>query len=766
MLVTFIITIVTALANSLLALAVLFRAVPSRANRLFAFIIAGMSFWIVTLYVSELPVVSPLLWNRLVFLPAIPIGISFFYFSLLFADRSKTVLLNKISVYMVLLVGLLFVAFTFSPLIVQRLDYSSGRLELIRGPLHPLLVITFLFFMVAGLAVLVSKYWRLSGVPQLQIRYLSLGSAITTFFVALTNLIYPLITGSASLSLFGPLGTVFFVGFTTYAIAKHRLMDIRLAIRAFILKVLFGGIIAGGAYLVSRVFTMDLVETTEVNIGVAVTFAAFVVVFIYGPLDRFLRRVTDAVLFQREYNRQVLLNRLGKDLSESINLKELEGRIRYTLKEALRVQTIRFQLRNHSTDVLWEQVKAQPELIVYDEWVRDLEDRESDLRQQQREKVLARMRELEAAVVLPLPTAADTIGMILLGEKQGGDAFTSQDIDALETLRYQAGVAIENALLYQQVKDFNVELQKKVEQATRELSVKNKQLMEANIHLQELDQLKTDLVGMASHELKTPMTIIMSYLWMALNRQEEKVGRAEYQQYLQRAYESSQRLIDQVDDMLSVSKLEGGQTKLELEELDLAEVVGKVVEDLKTKAVEKGLKLELRPPAGPLPPAVIDKNRFIEIITNLVGNSVKYTDQGKIKVEMMSNTERAPEWVLKQEQDREGVEPVGKFLWVTVTDTGRGIAEKDIPRLFQKFGKLEQGDYVKSAETGGTGLGLYITKGLVELHGGSIWVESPPVAKLSLALQGSSETGEKGQGPVPDGTGQGSTFGFSVRAAG
>ena len=142
------------------------------------------------------------------------------------------------------------------------------------------------------------------------------------------------------------------------------------------------------------------------------------------------------------------------------------------------------------------------------------------------------------------------------------------------------------------------------------------------------------------------------------------------------------------------------------------------------------MALSLTVPIEPLPLAVIDEAKYAEIVINLIGNAIKYSDEGSIHVHFELSNNKSPTEVVNTHT----------YIWVHITDSGRGIANEDMPRLFKKFGKLEQGSFVRSAEAGGTGLGLYITKELVELHGGKIWVQSE--------------------------VGKGSTFSFSLRTAG
>jgi signal transduction histidine kinase len=318
----------------------------------------------------------------------------------------------------------------------------------------------------------------------------------------------------------------------------------------------------------------------------------------------------------------------------------------------------------------------------------------------------------EYMVVYPLSSKGKILGAIVFNLNRPYNELEKDELDLLEAFTDEAGIGIDSVRLYAEIQE------------------RNDELRVANDKLTQLDRMKDELVSIASHELRTPMTAIKSYLWMALNKQSENLN-PDLIKYLERAYISSDRMIDLVNDMLSASRLEGGRVELDLQACEVYPILEEVVEQLIPKANEKGLKMELKQETTNFHLGVIDANRIREVLFNIIGNSVKYTDSGSITVTLSEHTKISPD---------DGTELKGKknYLWIEVSDTGRGVAKEDMERLFKKFSKLEQESFTKTAETGGTGLGLYITKGLVELHGGKIWVKS-------------------------EGEGKGSTFGFSVR---
>ncbi|MBU0708411.1 HAMP domain-containing protein [Patescibacteria group bacterium] len=217
----------------------------------------------------------------------------------------------------------------------------------------------------------------------------------------------------------------------------------------------------------------------------------------------------------------------------------------------------------------------------------------------------------------------------------------------------------------------------------------------------ELDRMKLDFVAMAAHELRTPITSIMGYLSVL----EEEIGKdlkKEYQQFLNRALTSCNKLVALMENLLSITKIEKGEMGLHKKFVNWEELVKGHVEEFIPAAEDKNLKLSLVKAKTKIPSIEIDPLRIGEILNNLLSNAITYTKKGEVTV-----------WC---EYDRE------KNMVVThIKDTGQGIRKKNQEHLFEKFyrvsGLLEEGSK-------GTGLGLYIAKSIVEMHGGEIWVDS------------------------------------------
>jgi signal transduction histidine kinase len=259
--------------------------------------------------------------------------------------------------------------------------------------------------------------------------------------------------------------------------------------------------------------------------------------------------------------------------------------------------------------------------------------------------------------------------------------------------------------LKQQNKDLAAvlnELEEKREQLERvneELNRSNRELNEANAKLRELSELKEEFLALTTHDLRSPLTVISGVIsFFTSGRLGELTP--EQKNMVSMMERNAQTLIELVNDLLDVSKIESGTMRLDLTSIDLRGLLDEVRETMEPLAREKGIALEDEVGAG-VHEVEADRVKLRRIIVNLLSNALKFTPKGGR---------------VRLEAGREG-----GLMRVSVTDTGVGIAPEDVARLFDKY---EQARSRATRGEKGTGLGLYITRQLVELHGGKIAVES------------------------------------------
>lgn len=221
-------------------------------------------------------------------------------------------------------------------------------------------------------------------------------------------------------------------------------------------------------------------------------------------------------------------------------------------------------------------------------------------------------------------------------------------------------------------------------------------------HLKEVDRIKSDFVSAASHEFRTPLTSITMSVGLLLNRIAGDVN-AKQEQLLQVIREDCDRLNHLVSELLDLSRMESRKLEMSQEPSRLQNIVAASVRPLEMQIAEHGIALAVKPELKELPPVRVDANRIAWVFNNLVSNAIRYTPAGG-KIEIGGKTE-------------------GKWVLVSVRDTGVGISKENQTRIFEKFIQVQTGD---ETSMGGAGLGLAIAKEIVQGHGGKIWVESTP----------------------------------------
>ena len=251
----------------------------------------------------------------------------------------------------------------------------------------------------------------------------------------------------------------------------------------------------------------------------------------------------------------------------------------------------------------------------------------------------------------------------------------------------------------------------RLEQKSRELEAATAELRQANERLKELDRMKDDFVSMVTHELRTPLTSIRAF--SEILRQEPNVELVQRKRFLDIITKETERLTRLINQVLDLSKIESGRAEWHESQVDLKELIDDAVAGMGQVFEEKGIRVELNLPEA-VPCVRGDLDRIIQVLLNLLSNAVKFCDGASGRIEV----------ALSQQPD---------CLRVDVTDNGPGVSAADQAVIFEKF---RQGGDGLTNKPQGTGLGLPISRHIVEHHGGRLWVESPPGrgARFSFTL--------------------------------
>ncbi|MDP8264523.1 MAG: ATP-binding protein [Candidatus Aceula lacicola] len=253
--------------------------------------------------------------------------------------------------------------------------------------------------------------------------------------------------------------------------------------------------------------------------------------------------------------------------------------------------------------------------------------------------------------------------------------------------------------LYDLSRSFN-QMTKVLASTTAQLEEKNEILEKQKEELKKLDELKSEFVSMVSHELRTPMAIIKGSLSQLADKTVENTEEIR-QRLISISLNNIRRLTEMINNLLDLSKIEAGKIELRKENVDMVSVLREISQTFELKA--KDHKIEMRYRSSPESIMInIDRDKIIQVFMNLIGNSMKFVEKGFIEI---------------------SAEDKGDHVLCMVEDSGPGISKEDLEKVFSKFQQLGH-KVVNDPGTKGTGLGLSISKGLVELHGGRIWLES------------------------------------------
>ncbi len=587
------------------------------------------------------------------------------------------------------------------------------------GPLYIYFTLHFFGAVAFSLFILYREMLQKTGAAYSQLRYVFLSSLLgfsgggSVFFITFNVQVppYPVI-------LFALYPIVI-----TYAIVKYRLMDVRTVVfRSFIFSLSLA--------IVTLVFTLlsslfGLAFSSGSNSFLSPNIASglvsgILVVIGYAPLRKYFEKITSSFLYKQSYNPDKLLNSVNDKTSRIIDLDTLLNSVCNLVEESFHPTKSAVVLLSVDSELQVKYSsgfrKGEPELLargkesdmlkefsVSDNHILAIDERkamyEAGEYQPHNKELLYALHSADISLIIPLTVKDKIIGVIALGTKKSGDLYTQQDLNVLELIAGQVAIAVENAQLYEELKEFNRTLQKRVDDATKELRAANEQL-------REMDRMKSDFISIASHQLRTPLTVIKGYISMLQEGSFGKVSKKVVTQ-LDKVFQANERLIDLVENLLDISRIESGRQEYNFELTQLEDKAAEVVENLKVNADKKGLKLTFKKPKKKLPQVMTDR-KLHEVMMNFVDNAIKYTNEGSIEVTIDN-------------------EPEGMVTF-SVKDTGTGVDKETLPHLFRKFSRAK-GSFQMHTE--GLGLGLFVAKMIADAHGGTLGAESAGKGKGS-----------------------------------
>lgn len=719
-------TLFTAILSGAIGYFVIRRNSRSATHIAFAVFCASLASWSIANYFSITAQSTPaiLFWMRAVMAIAVLQSVSFFFFIQSFPS-TKLSLRKRFAVGLPI-IGFITILIAFSPFLFSGVTFSaSGERSPVVAPGMLLFLITAVGSLLTAFIQLFRKSRRSDGKTRLQLRFILIGTFVMFFFILLFNFV---LVVAFKNSLFVNLAPVFvlpFVFAVFYSMTRHRLMDVRLAMQKTFVKVATNTsvliFILVLIFAVARALGQPIGDLTLVFVG---GIALFIGLFFFTPLNHLYERIANKYFFTSLYNYQTTLEELARQLTSVIDLHKVIDLIVDSIMKTMGLdragvlllsgeknskhysvaKVIGFNEQNGISLVrnnfLIQWLEENRKLVVWEElgWLIEETNNADDRSQLMRLKT--NMSKIEASVCLPLFSKDVLIGIIVLGNKITGEAYTTEDLRLLQSISNQAAVAVQNARLYDQVQDFNRNLEQKVQEQTKDIAEKSE-------HLQELIKMRSEFLSIASHQLRTPLTAIRGLLAMQADGDFDKLSKTEVKDEQKHMLDSANRLSNIVNDLLKAMELEGGSLNFEFQQVQLEEMLDSVCSDLKPNYDHKELYLKFDHPKSPLPKIEAEPKMLHEVLMNIIDNAEKYTNKGGTTISLSTKDD---------------------YVTLTLKDTGIGIPQTDRPKLFQKFSRGEKSSY---QHTNGSGLGLFITKNVIDEHHGTVDITSAGEGKGS-----------------------------------
>ncbi|OLC12474.1 MAG: hypothetical protein AUH29_16250 [Candidatus Rokubacteria bacterium 13_1_40CM_69_27] len=683
------------LLNVSLASISLLRNPGSRLNRIFTYFVSALALWNFGVFMlrqsSDESVAY--FWEVLIHVGVIAIPALYYHFVLIFLDAT---VLHRRSLLLAYTTSLVFTVINLSgsSVFMRGATLTYWGWAPATGLLYVPFFVYFNALLLYGIAQLLRAYRTIdSSFRRNRARLVLLGSFISLLGGGVDFLRFIMARSFPEADQIYPIGipaNMFFALMLGTSIVRYRLFDVDVAVKK---TAVYGGVgITLTAFLALLTRTLenyfDLEAQSAVWIAVPL---GILMTMLLSPIGQRLELAVERLMFSRRQGCYETLLALSKRMSAILNFDELvdtlvQGLVRgiplthcvlmtrdeptqtfvpYRKEMALDTPLRVSPLPTDSPIVRWltteegvlvkEEAKLNPKLAGYFEATE------------------AELEEITASLIVPLKIENRLVAILLVGEKLSGEIFDQQELEVLSLLANQAAISLENARLYE------------------DLGGTNARLVQAS-------RLKSQFLASMSHELRTPLNSIIGFSKVLLNRLDGELNEKQ-ETYVRSVYNSSTHLLQLINSILDISRIEAGKLDVRHEEFDLHDLVDECVESSTPLARGKPIKIETDVPVE-LSRVVGDRTKVKQVLLNLLSNAVKFTAGGRVIVR-------------GRRED--------SVVHVSVSDTGVGIRKADLSRLFEPFERLEN---PLARQAGGTGLGLAISKKFVELHGGQMWAES------------------------------------------
>jgi two-component system, NtrC family, sensor kinase len=682
--------LLTSITTAALGFFVLLKNSRSSLYRVFALYSFSIALWsaLLTLHVFTEYRSFAILTGKYLHVGAALIPVMFVHFvSEFFGDRKHFT--NKIFLIVLYLIAGFLVLLCINGTLVSEVEPKYGiKYLMVANSGYIWLVIFFALCSGWGLARLFRGYVAAEGLRRNQLKYLLFGSmlgyagGVDNFLYLYDIIIFPLFP-------YGTYTIPIYVSSTAYAIAQYRLLDINVVIRKSLIYALLLLVLLVPCYLV--VIWGQQVAFGNINYTFSLfTLLLFIIVGFLFPKVRFrTEEALERALFQKRVDYRETLLRSSREMVSIVDLENLSNNLVKTVSRALGTETASLYLLDEAKEVynlkanIGQEKERYPKTLPLrgDPLIQRLLGSQEGIIKEELEmaqdklsglQVAEKMSELEAEVSVPITSKEKLIGLLNLGHKEEKDIYSSEDLELLSTLANQAAIAIENARLYENLK----QSQDTLRRADR------------------LSSLGLLTAGLA-HEIRNPLVAIRTFTQLLPERYDDAEFREGFQGL---ALKEVDRICGLINDLLSFAR----PSRPNVAEESMNDVVDGIARILETEAKEKAVEIR-RDFALNLPRVWIDREQMKQVFMNLILNAIQAMgDGGSIFISTRLTSGNEPKHA-------------GQFVQVEVRDTGVGIPPENLDHIFDPF-------FTSKEE--GSGLGLSISHQIVQEHGGYVTVES------------------------------------------
>ncbi len=703
---------------AVLGVIVFYQNKTNKVNYTFSLFALAITVWMVGTFMMFLRKDSPdlvVFWDKIVYVGVVCIPVLMYQFGL--ALTNNRIIKSKLLLWLGYALSTFFLLLIPTGSFVDEAFLYKWGAHAKAQLFHHFFLVYFAVYIILWF-VIVYKYYKTldSSVERERIRYSFLAFFVLSTIGSLGYLpaygigIYP----------FAYLSGLFFVVIVAYAIIVHHLMDIRFVMRKYSVYIVSLLIVILPA-VASQYFIYNHFKYNS-NFGNVLIITA--VIAVYPSIRNYIYKLANKYFFSSLYDNKEVIASFSEALQSSLDVNKIYREISNIFISAFHTREVGVlifdkerkeyfvQFNNSSRSKKFLKIQFRNKYVYkgiklgerfqkkYLEFGDPFAVERFKIENPgSHKRVTNTLDKIGAEVLVPLAIKKKVLGILVLGKKESRDIYNQEDLYVLKVIGTQMAIAIENALLYQETKNFNIRLKKEIRTATIEL-------VEANEKLKKLDKAKSEFISIASHQLRTPLTVIKGYISMMLDNNFGELKDVQ-RDSLSRVFESNERLILLVEDLLNISRIESGRIQYDFKPIRIENVVDSVYRELSQVAKKKNIKFMYKRPKRKLPKANLDEEKVRQAIMNFADNAIKYTEKGSVTLHL---------------------EHVGNKILYTVTDTGFGVKSDDLPHLFEKFSR---GTGTFLIHTEGTGLGLYVAKEMIEAHGGRVWAESEGEGKGS-----------------------------------